>query len=141
MPKPLPDYIPVEIRDQIISGGYTGVMEYSEHLGLKPARLLGVFGGNAGKLRPYVNFADFVGITLDELAGKMLSGQLGTFIEETARRHGVSVSKLERLANVSDGFLEKKIKSGIYTNGLQGYIEVAHALGWSLEKLAKSCLR
>lgn len=142
MPKPLPDYIPGEIRDQIASGGYAGVIEYGEHIGLKRgARLLDVFGGTNPKLRPYKMLADYAGITLDEIVSLMLSGRIGPFITELAEKENLSISKLSKRIGVSDDFLGKRIRGGVYTNGLSNYIEVAQALGWSLDKLAKSCLR
>lgn len=141
MPRPTPDIVPGELREEIARLGYAGIMEYSEHIGLNPQRLLSNFAGKHSKLRPYVALAEYAGITLDQLAGKMASGEIGSFIEQLAKRDGISVRALSLKIGASENFLHQRIKGGIYLNGLQGYIEVAHALGWTLDRWAKVCLR
>lgn len=141
MPKPTPDYIPGEIRDQIAALGYSGVTEYSEHIGLNRVRLLSVFAGPSSTLRLYKALADALGVSMDQLKSLILTGQLAEAIAALAKRRGVSLNQLSMQIGASHTFLARRLKSGCNPNGLQSYIEVAEALGWSLQKLTETCLR
>lgn len=140
MPRPTPDYIPGELRDHIASLGYSGVTEYTEHIGLNRARLLKLFSGNQARLRPYFNFCQFAQISLDEMASLMETGKISTLILRLSEKHNCSINHLEKISNVGQGFLRLRMRGDGNMNGLQSYIEVAKALGWSLDKLAKVCL-
>lgn len=140
MPKPTPEYIPGELRDQIAAMGFSGVLELSESVGLSRTRLLRVFGTNHGKLIPYYNFSKFAGVTMDELAALMVSGKMGDLIDRVAKEKNLSVNAMEKVICVGEGFLKNKRTGKCTANGLRTYIEVANALGWSLQKLTEICL-
>lgn len=141
MPKPVPEYIPGELRDQIAVLGYSGVMEYSEHLGLNPQRLLSVFGGKHTKLKPYWNLSRRAGMTMDSLAEAMINGRLESIVSALCKKENRSIRSLSISIDASDSFLSARLRGEKGLNGLQAYIEVAQALGWTLEKLAENCLR
>lgn len=141
MPKPTPDYIPGEIRDQIAALGYSGVGEYSEHIGLNRVRLLSVFAGPSSTLRLYKALADSLSVSMDELKSLILSGELEAEVTALAKQQGISLNQLSMRLGASHTFLARRLRAGRNPNGLQSYIEVADALGWSLQKLTEMCLR
>jgi len=139
VPKPLPDYLPGEIREEITLLGYSGILDYTEKkLGLKRTRLVSVFSGKHTRLRQYKALADFLGLSLDALALLEAGGTLPKVVLKKCQALQIPLVAAERATGCS--WLTHKVSGQYSGSGLKTYTEVAAALGWSLEKLAKVCL-
>jgi len=140
MPRPTPDDIPGEIRDQITALGYSGIMEYSEHLGLNGQRLLTIFRAKHSALKVYVRLCKRLGITLDALAEIIAAGELQSLLQSFAAKEQKSLRQLSVELGASSGFLAEKIRTpglGMLTT----YIEVSQVLNKSLQEFAEILLR
>lgn len=140
MARPTPDYIPPELKEQAAKFGLTPYT-YAQHLGLHKNRFYKFFGTNHSKLKPYLLICKAAEIELDELAVILRDGKFKKFIENLQKKTGQdSIGNLARALGISDGFIYQRINNpGV--NGLGTYIELAQALGWSLEQLSDICSR
>lgn len=140
MPRPTPDYIPVELKDQAAAMGLTP-KTFAEHLGFKPNRFYSFFGTPHSKLKPYIQICNAAGITLDELAIILRESKFEQLINQLEEKTDTkSVPVLARHLGISPEFIYQRVRNpGV--NGLGSYIEMAEALGWSLDTLADICSR
>lgn len=141
MPRPTPDYIPKEFQEFVAASGLTP-KEFAEQKGLNPRRFYSLFGGANLTLRPYIKIADAAEISVDDLAMAITTGRFVEIIETLKEKlHCKSPSELARLLGVSDNFILKRIKTSNDLNGLAQYKEVAERIGWTLDKLCRTCHR
>lgn len=141
MPWPIPDYIPDELKAEIYRNGFKYVEPYAEHIKVDRQQIYNIFKGSPKPLQRYKCFAEYAGITMDQLVEMAFSegDELDRLIENLLEKKNISVHKLE-------------IESGLGKNGiknirekrfryLRSYFDLSKAIGWSLERFSEVRLK
>ncbi len=103
----------------------------------------GMFRGDQAVLQPYGFLADFANLPIDSLVAKIRKREMAAFIHflklDLASRTGCepTTAGLARAAGVSDGFLRKLAKDTGELKGLNSYVELAEAYGFTVDQLRK----
>lgn len=143
MPKPLPDYTPPEIADEIQSLGLSGLTHYSMMKGMTRNRLVHLFGSERHpQLLTFFELSRFAGITLDEFIAVVKENRFNEWIERLLwSKQLANVAQLEREANLGRDSIRRRINGYEGWSSLLEYAEAAEKLGWSAEKLARWIFR
>lgn len=147
MPKPLPDYLPAEVRDFLTPKDGQPVIALNElalDKKLSNNRFYAFFGGSHLRIRPYKRLADWLGLTMDDLRNEVEIGKIKQHIlNELASREeckGWEVRDLARHLQTSDQWIYNRY-SEAHSYTLDNYKEIAEVFGWTIEKLVSVCLQ
>ena len=144
MPKPAPDYLPVEIDDKAKSLGMT-TYEYSEHLGLSRNRLYSFYAGKHEQFACYCQIADYAEISLEKLAVIAQEERWEALFErmkeklKSETQTKVSNAKLAKRLGLSAAFISARLTGKKGLNGLHPYWVMSRVQGMDLDKLRKLC--
>lgn len=148
MPKPLPDYTPPEIADEILrlqkeGISVRGLCDYSQLKGMTRNRLIHLFGSERHpQLLTFFELASFAGLTLDEFVTIVKEDRFAEFIEQLLWSKQLSnIAQLEREANLGRDSIRRRLNGYEGWSALLEYAEAAEKLGWSAEKLARWIFR
>lgn len=103
----------------------------------------GMFRGDQAVLQPYGLLADFAKVPITAVVSKIRNREMAAFIHylklDHASRTGCepTTAGLARAAGVSDGFLRKLAKDTGELKGLNSYVELAEAYGFTVDQLRK----
>ena len=141
MPRPLPDYLPPEVRAWA-ENNETHLKDLACAKQLHRARFYSFFGSSHIRVKPYKRLAEWLGIDLDALRLLIEQRKLEQAIKAKFEDPKVKESNHRELAKfigATDGWIYNRYTETQNTC-LDGYNAVANVFGWSIEKLVSICI-
>lgn len=141
MPKPLPDYLPDEVKLILMSSGTT-----MKDMAPKKtsSRLYSFFGGTHLRIRPYKRMAEWLGISLDEMRMAIQTQTLKKLVQEKVASDphcgNWGLREISIYIQSGDDWILDRYREKS-NHCLDSYKEVADLLGWSIDKLVTVCIQ
>jgi len=135
MPRPMPDYVPVEVRDRLAARGLD-LQGLALQMGCSRTKLYSYFSCSHSQVVPYKVMAKAFGLTLEELNRYIKQGKFAELLEEKASKMGCdSTTEVARKLRLSPSLILQLRSGKLKGDSLDSVGEIATALEMTIDEL------